>query len=108
MRLAAFKARSTMKRLILTPSFAAAFSILVFSSSLSRINIPLLFPVFGLRARETPGDILRLGGLDFPLLRWPVAWIIERFPRGKRGENASRQSRFSDCSRYDSPISIIY
>ena len=35
-----------MKRLMLTPSFAVAFSMFIFSSSLSRINIPLLFHCF--------------------------------------------------------------
>jgi hypothetical protein len=35
-----------MKRLMLTPSFAVAFSMFIFSSPLSRINIPLWFHCF--------------------------------------------------------------
>ncbi len=56
---AALSARSTIKRLILTPCRAAARSICSFSWSLIKISIPRFLPVFARRARETPGSIFR-------------------------------------------------
>ena len=45
-----------MKRAVLRPAFAAARSILDFSSSLKKIGMRLFFPVRGLRARFLPRD----------------------------------------------------
>jgi len=61
-RLAALKARSTTKRLMLMPSLAAACSIHIFSSSAMEISIPRFFPVLGRRARDAPADaVVRFG-----------------------------------------------
>lgn len=48
--------RSTMKRAVLRPAFAAARSILDFSSSLKKMGMRLFLPVRGLRARFRPRD----------------------------------------------------
>src|SRR5260370_41167253 len=48
------RARSTIKRLMLTPSRAAARSICSFSWSLIRMSSPLFLPVLVRRALETP------------------------------------------------------
>src|SRR5260370_25528511 len=53
------RARSTIKRLMLPPSRAAARSICSFSWSLIRMSIPLFLPVLLRRALETPGSIFR-------------------------------------------------
>jgi hypothetical protein len=44
----------------------AAFSMLIVSSSLSKISYARFFPVLGRRARQSPGDILRLGLIVSP------------------------------------------